>query len=143
MPNSEYWISALEPESASVAPTVRMPLLMGLLSLSSRTVTSTAVRATYRPSLAVMLSRYQSCCSRSSRPLTYTFHSPWTRARPNTPRGTATTPPRGSLSFAAPRYGSLWNRGGLSLTSDTVMVTTVVEDSDLTSPRSEATASKL
>lgn len=32
MPNSEYWISALEPESASVAPTVRMPLLVGMSS---------------------------------------------------------------------------------------------------------------
>lgn len=32
MPNSEYWISALEPESASVAPTVKMPLLVGMSS---------------------------------------------------------------------------------------------------------------
>jgi len=61
-------------------------LQMGLLSLASMTVTSTAVWVTYRPSLAVIFSRYQSCCSRSNRSLTYTFHSPWIRARLNTPR---------------------------------------------------------
>ncbi len=57
----------------------------GLLSLVSMTMTSTVAVETWSPSVAVTLMRYRSCSSRSNGRLTYSFHSPWTNPRANTP----------------------------------------------------------